>query len=75
MTDINKLIEKEKRFVIRDRWSYYHYSDGPTCAYREGYESGIDKGIEIAQSIILSKWQEAERWSKFATDDLPVIGQ
>lgn len=23
---------------------------------------------------ILSKWQEAERWRKFSTDDLPKIG-
>ena len=47
MTDINKLIEEDKRLAIKDRCSYYHHSDDPTYAYREGYESGIDKGVEI----------------------------
>lgn len=60
MTEIDKLIEDEKRLAIRDRESYCHYSGDPTYAYREGYESGMDKGIEI----VLSKWQEAERWRK-----------
>lgn len=70
MTEIDKLIEDEKRLAIRDRESYCHYSGDPTYAYREGYESGMDKGIEI----VLSKWQEDERWRKFGTDDLPKIG-
>lgn len=38
------------------------------------FNEGMRKGSEIAKEIILSKWQEAERWRKFGTDDLPKIG-
>lgn len=34
---------------------------------RESFKAGAN--------FILSKWQEANRWRKFATDDLPKIGQ
>ena len=71
MTDIQKMIEEEKRLAIRDRESYYLYSDDPTYAYREGYDSGIDKGVEI----VLSHIQHENRWRKFSTDELPHIGQ
>lgn len=64
MTDINKLIEEEKKLAIKDRWSYYHHSDDPTYAYREGYESGIDKGVEI----ILHHY----RWRKVSEENIPV---
>lgn len=64
MTDINKLIEEEKKLAIKDRWSYYNYSDDPTYAYREGYESGIDKGIEIV--LHQNRWRKVE-------EDLPEV--
>lgn len=56
MTDINKLIEEEKKLAIKDRWSYYKYSDDPTYAYREGYESGIEKGVEIV--LHQNRWRK-----------------
>lgn len=38
------------------------------------FNEGMRKGSEIAKEIILSKCQEAERWRKFGTDDLPNLG-
>lgn len=34
------------------------------------FNEGMKKGAEIAQSIILSKWQEANRWRK-VSEELP----
>ena len=36
--------------------------------------AGFTRGAIIISEIILSKWQEAERWRKFTTDDLPNLG-
>lgn len=62
MTDINKLNLLINAEIIENRSNYALFNEG------------MRKGSEIAKEIILSKWQEAERWRKFGTDDLPKIG-
>lgn len=61
--EIKKLIELQiNARMIENRSNYALFNEG------------MRKGSEIAKEIILSKWQEDERWRKFGTDDLPKIG-
>ena len=70
MTDINKLIKEEaKNYSERIKKNTSFKSNERIAA-----AAGFTRGAIIISEIILSKWQEAERWRKFGTDDLPKIG-
>ena len=60
--EIKKLIEEEAERFNRCVSLFFNS--------KEAYEEGLTHGVDI----VLSKWQEAERWRKFGTDDLPKIG-
>lgn len=68
MTDINKLIEEEAKKYAAN--SYGCDDDSKGILYNETL-----KDYKAGANFILSKWQEENRWRKFATDDLPKIGQ
>lgn len=71
MTDINKLIEEEaKKYASNINLKLI--SESTTDHNVRKYHSKRD--FEKGAFFILSKWQEAERWRKFGTDDLPKIG-
>ena len=59
MKDINSLIEK----------ACIEYCEQVDSVYNE------KDVFKAGANLILSKWQEENRWRKFATDDLPKIGQ
>lgn len=58
MTDINKLKLLINAEIIENRSNYALFNEG------------MKRGAKIAKSIILSKWQEAERWRK-VEEELP----
>lgn len=57
--EIKKLIELRINAGVIDNRSNYAL-----------FNEGMRKGSEIAKEIILSKWQEAERWRK-VSEELP----
>lgn len=68
MTDIKKIIEQVlPTLKHHNRWR--KGEDVPQTDVKE-LTFALDSTIDI-----LSKWQEATRWRKFGTDDLPQIGQ
>lgn len=60
MEEIKKQIEEERNEAYHNASSCCPYDGDEYHAYRSGYDSGIDKGIEL----VLSKWQDSERWRK-----------
>lgn len=61
--EMKKLIEEEAE----------RYADSKGI-YNQHGEALLKMGFKKGANFILSKWQEAERWRKFGTDDLPKIG-
>ncbi|EGK04680.1 hypothetical protein [Dysgonomonas mossii] len=61
--EIKKLIEEEAE----------RYADSKGI-YNQHGEALLKMGFKKGANFILSKWQEAERWRKFTTDDLPNLG-
>lgn len=61
--EIKKLIEEEAE----------RYADSKGI-YNQHGEALLKMGFKKGANFILSKWQDAERWRKFGTDDLPKIG-
>lgn len=61
--EIKKLIELRINAGVIDNRSNYAL-----------FNEGMRKGSEIAREIILSKWQEAERWRN-AEEELPPLGE
>lgn len=59
--EIKKLIELRINAGVIDNRSNYAL-----------FNEGMRKGSEIAKEIILSKWQEAERWRK-VEEELPDV--
>ena len=59
--EIKKLIELRINAGVIDNRSNYAL-----------FNEGMRKGSEIAREIILSKWQEAERWRK-VEEELPEV--
>lgn len=70
--DIERLIEEEVKAytcsVIKNEFN-------PLRKYTANdLIEEIECAVEYVSKFILSKWQEAERWRKFTTDDLPNLG-
>lgn len=61
--EIKQLIEEEAE----------RYADSKGI-YNQHGEALLKMGFKKGANFILSKWQEAERWRKFGTDDLPNLG-
>lgn len=69
MTDINKLVEEEaERYALEQ--IKIHHSDITSMKAKFEYTSIIND-FKVGANIALHQ----NRWRKFATDDLPKIGQ
>lgn len=68
--EIKKLIEEEAEKLYNE----YCYDLGFTPPIGNDDADWKADGMISFANFILSKWQEAERWRKFTTDDLPDLG-
>lgn len=68
MNEEIKLIEEEARVYVSDELVKNGFNNfhGTEC---------VEEAFIAGASFILSKWQEANKWIKFASDDLPEIGK